>query len=236
MSFKGQYWRGIIRTFQYWNNSCPFQGWRCPLQTTFLPQYDSSVHNAWHSTSVFWAWFGWHNRRYDEARNSLVFKRFIFSSFVYPTERALCRPLEALECLSSGSGIGRRLLEMLAVDTAEIYIMITCSFEFNHPFIAFSTGWSPSTHSRLSTELNITQLTWAWMSRIMIGITSFRPVPTARHSLTLGRSFGTGHSLPGASPLDPLVHIFNPSSCTHLSSQSSMLHLWVLLLFTFTSI
>ena len=59
---------------------------------------------------------------------------------------------------------------------------------------------------------------------LCFNITSFRPVPTARHSLTLGRSFGTGHSLPGASPLDPLVHIFNPSSCTHVSSQSSMLH------------
>ena len=65
--------------------------------------------------------------------------------------------------------------------------------------------------------------------------TSFRPVPMAWHLLTLGHSFGTDHSSPGASPLDPLVHIFNPSSCTHLSSQSSMLHLWVLLLFAFTS-
>ena len=44
---------------------------------------------------------------------------FQISSFVYSTERALCRPLEALECLSSGSGIGRRLLEMLAIDIAE---------------------------------------------------------------------------------------------------------------------
>ena len=58
-----------------------------------------------------------------------------------------------------------------------------------------------------------------------LDLTSFRPMPTARHSLMLGHSFGTGHSLLGASPLDPLVHIFNPSSCTQVSSQSSMLHL-----------
>ena len=49
--------------------------------------------------------------------------------------------------------------------------------------------------------------------------TSFRPVPTAQHSLTLGCSSSTGHSLPGACPLDPLVHMFNASSGTHVSSQ-----------------
>ena len=49
--------------------------------------------------------------------------------------------------------------------------------------------------------------------------TSFRPVPTSRRSLTLGHDSSTGHSLLGACPLDPLVHIFNPSSGTHASSQ-----------------
>jgi hypothetical protein len=56
--------------------------------------------------------------------------------------------------------------------------------------------------------------------------TSFRPVPTARHLLVLGRSSSTGHSLLGASPLDPLVHMFNPSTGTHLLSQSSKLYLF----------
>ena len=46
--------------------------------------------------------------------------------------------------------------------------------------------------------------------------TSFRPVPMARHSLTLGRSFSTGHSLPGGKPPGPPVHMFNHSSCTHV--------------------
>ena len=46
--------------------------------------------------------------------------------------------------------------------------------------------------------------------------TSLRPAPTARRSLTLGRSFGAGHGSPGASPLDPLVRMFNPSSYTHV--------------------
>ena len=31
----------------------------------------------------------------------------------------------------------------------------------------------------------------------------------------LGRASSAGHSLPGARPLDPLVHMFNLSSCTH---------------------
>ena len=35
----------------------------------------------------------------------------------------------------------------------------------------------------------------------------------------LGCSSGMGHSSPGASPLDPPVHIFNPSFGTHVSSQ-----------------
>jgi len=39
-------------------------------------------------------------------------------------------------------------------------------------------------------------------------------------SLTLGCASGAGHSLPGAHPLDPLVHIFNPSFGTHVSSSS----------------
>ena len=49
--------------------------------------------------------------------------------------------------------------------------------------------------------------------------TSFRPMPTSWRSLTLGHDSSTGHSLPGARPLDPLVHIFNPSSGTHVLSQ-----------------
>ena len=32
----------------------------------------------------------------------------------------------------------------------------------------------------------------------------------------LGRASGAGHSLPGARPLDPLVHMFNPSCGTHV--------------------
>ena len=35
----------------------------------------------------------------------------------------------------------------------------------------------------------------------------------------LSHDSGTGHSLLGASPLDPLVHMFNPTSCTHVLSQ-----------------
>jgi len=49
--------------------------------------------------------------------------------------------------------------------------------------------------------------------------TSLRPVPTARRSLALGRSFSVGHGSLGASPLDPLVHMFNPSPYTHVKSQ-----------------
>ena len=49
--------------------------------------------------------------------------------------------------------------------------------------------------------------------------TSFRPVPTAWCSLMLSHSSSTSHSLPGARPLDPLVHMFHPSSGTHASSQ-----------------
>ncbi|KIJ92117.1 hypothetical protein K443DRAFT_13832 [Laccaria amethystina LaAM-08-1] len=33
--------------------------------------------------------------------------------------------------------------------------------------------------------------------------TSFRPAPTARHSLTLGRASSAGHGLPGATPPGP---------------------------------
>jgi len=43
--------------------------------------------------------------------------------------------------------------------------------------------------------------------------------PTAWRLLTLGRASSTGHSLPGAHPLDPLVHMFNPSFGMHVSSQ-----------------
>ena len=32
----------------------------------------------------------------------------------------------------------------------------------------------------------------------------------------LGRASGAGHSLLGARPLDPLVHMFNPSPGTHV--------------------
>ena len=41
--------------------------------------------------------------------------------------------------------------------------------------------------------------------------------PHLRHGpRKLGHASGAGHSLPGASPLDPLVHMFDPSSGTHL--------------------
>ena len=41
--------------------------------------------------------------------------------------------------------------------------------------------------------------------------------PHLRHGpRKLGRASGAGHSLPGARPLDPLVRMFNPSSCTHV--------------------
>jgi len=50
-------------------------------------------------------------------------------------------------------------------------------------------------------------------------LTSLRPAPMARRSLALSRSFSMGHGSPGASPLDPLVHISNPSPYTHVKSQ-----------------
>ena len=37
--------------------------------------------------------------------------------------------------------------------------------------------------------------------------------------MVLGCDSGTGHSLLGASPLDPLVCMFNPSSCMHVLFQ-----------------
>ena len=41
--------------------------------------------------------------------------------------------------------------------------------------------------------------------------------PHLRHGpCKLGRASGAGHSLPGASPLDPLVRMLDPSSGTHL--------------------
>ena len=44
--------------------------------------------------------------------------------------------------------------------------------------------------------------------------------PHLRHGpRKLGRACGAGHSLLGAHPLDPLVHMLNPSSGTHLYSQ-----------------
>ena len=50
--------------------------------------------------------------------------------------------------------------------------------------------------------------------------------PHLRHGpRKLGRASGAGHSLPGASPLDPLVHMFNPDPATHVLSQSSKSHL-----------
>ena len=41
--------------------------------------------------------------------------------------------------------------------------------------------------------------------------------PHLRHGpRKLGRACGAGHSLPGARPLDPLVHMLDPSSATHV--------------------
>ena len=41
--------------------------------------------------------------------------------------------------------------------------------------------------------------------------------PHLRHGpRKLGRASGAGHSLPGASPLDPLVRMLDPSSGTHV--------------------
>ena len=71
---------------------------------------------------------------------------------------------------------------------------------------------------------NVSEFETRTSHECLLNQTSFRPMPMARHSLTLSRSFSTGHSLPGASPLDPLVHMFYPSSCTHVSSQSSKFH------------
>jgi len=42
---------------------------------------------------------------------------------------------------------------------------------------------------------------------------------THAYGTALGRSFSAGHGSPGASPLDPLVHISNPSPYTHVKSQ-----------------
>ena len=51
--------------------------------------------------------------------------------------------------------------------------------------------------------------------------------PHLRHGpRKLGRASGAGHSLPGARPLDPLVHMFNASSVTHPSSHGTALAWW----------
>ena len=42
---------------------------------------------------------------------------------------------------------------------------------------------------------------------------------THAYGMALSRSFSVGHGLLGASPLDPLVHISNPSPYTHAKSQ-----------------
>jgi len=47
----------------------------------------------------------------------------------------------------------------------------------------------------------------------------------AQRSLMLGRASGAGHSFPGAHLLDPLVHMFNPSFGTHVSSSCTGTHL-----------
>ena len=49
-------------------------------------------------------------------------------------------------------------------------------------------------------------------------VTSFRPAPTAWCSLMLGCASGASHSLLRAC-LDPLVHMFNPTSNTHVLFQ-----------------
>jgi len=43
---------------------------------------------------------------------------------------------------------------------------------------------------------------------------------TCAYGTALGLSFSAGHGSPGASPLDPLVHISSPSPYTHVKSQS----------------
>ena len=70
-----------ILNFKQFRALSKAEGVLCSLQTTFLPQYDSSVRSASRSASVFWAWFSWHNRK---ARNSLVFKRFGFLRLFTP--------------------------------------------------------------------------------------------------------------------------------------------------------
>ena len=39
------------------------------------------------------------------------------------------------------------------------------------------------------------------------------------YGMALSHSFGVGHGSLGASPLDPLVHIFNPSPYAYVKSQ-----------------
>ena len=55
---------------------------------------------------------------------------------------------------------------------------------------------------------------------ILIFICLYRQAldPHLRHGPhKLGRASGAGHSLPGASPLDPLVHMFYPNHQSHTS-------------------
>ena len=146
---QGQYWRGVIRTSQYWS---PFQGRRCPsrLQTTFLPpEYDSSVHNACRSTSVFWAWFRWQiGDNISDFFVCLLHRtstvQTVGSSGV-PFVRKWHRP-------SSTGDVSYRYRRKY---------MITWhfKFEFNHLFIAFSSRKRlvPSIHPSYSTKLKITQ-------------------------------------------------------------------------------
>jgi len=65
-------------------------------------------------------------------------------------------------------------------------------------------------------DLALSLITQLIYHSYIILLTSFRPAPMVWHSLMLGHASGAGHSLPGAYPLDPLVHIFNPSFGTHV--------------------
>jgi hypothetical protein len=84
-------------------------------------------------------------------RGTRLFSSLSNSSFVYLTERVMCRPLEGSECTSAftaRNGVGRRLPEMLSIDIARIdtKYMTTCHFEFT----IYSSRFQPAS-SRLST-------------------------------------------------------------------------------------